>query len=72
MDEDVEMADDDDMIEEKPKKTRKKKEKKVIPVGKNGLKKKRVMNSRMTVDEKGYMGTCLTSTLQLLVLTLGQ
>lgn len=37
-------------------KSRKKKEKKVIPVGSNGLKKKRVMKSRMKIDDKGYMG----------------
>ena len=63
-DEDVEMAEEPEpepepeVEEEKPKpKPRKKKEKKVIPVGRNGLKKKRVMKSRMTVDAKGYMGT---------------
>ncbi|KAI0335526.1 hypothetical protein GY45DRAFT_1430678 [Cubamyces sp. BRFM 1775] len=64
-DEDVEMAQEpelepepEEMEEDKPKpKPRKKKEKKVIPVGRNGLKKKRVMKSRMTVDAKGYMVT---------------
>ncbi|PCH41236.1 hypothetical protein WOLCODRAFT_162919 [Wolfiporia cocos MD-104 SS10] len=38
-------------------KSRKKKEKKVVPVGKNGLKKKRIMKSRTKVDDKGYMVT---------------
>lgn len=54
-DEDVMIIDEEsDVPPEKPK--RKKKEKKIIPVGKNGLKKKRVVKSRMTMDEKGYMG----------------
>ncbi|KAJ6591514.1 DNA polymerase subunit Cdc27 [Mycena vulgaris] len=35
----------------------KRKPKKVIPVGKNGLKKKRVVKSKTRVDEKGYMIT---------------
>ena len=53
---------DEEMEEDVPKpKPRKRKEKKVIPVGRNGLKKKRVMKSRMTMDAKGYMGTsCLS------------
>ncbi|KAF7371068.1 DNA polymerase subunit Cdc27 [Mycena sanguinolenta] len=33
----------------------KRKSKKVVPVGKNGLKKKRVVKSRSRIDEKGYM-----------------
>jgi hypothetical protein len=53
VDDDVMMADDSDAPPEKPK--RKRKAKKVIPVGKNGLKKKRVVKSRMTTDTKGYM-----------------
>lgn len=54
-DEDVAMEDDEsDVPAEKPK--RKKKERKVIPAGRNGLKKKRIMKSRMTTDAKGYMG----------------
>jgi DNA polymerase delta subunit 3 len=39
--------------------TRKKpqrKPKKEVPVGRNGLKKRRVVKSRMTTDEKGYFG----------------
>ncbi|KAI9000954.1 DNA polymerase subunit Cdc27 [Trametes punicea] len=63
-DEDVEMAPEVEPepepqeAEEAPKpKPKKKKEKKVIPVGRNGLKKKRVVKSRMTVDAKGYMVT---------------
>ncbi|KAJ7483179.1 DNA polymerase subunit Cdc27 [Mycena latifolia] len=35
----------------------KRKPKKVIPVGKNGLKKRRVVKSKTRVDEKGYMVT---------------
>ncbi|KAI0939803.1 hypothetical protein AcV5_001093 [Taiwanofungus camphoratus] len=38
-------------------KPRKKKEKKVIPVGRNGLKKRRVMKSRTSVDNRGYIAT---------------
>ncbi|KAJ7249535.1 DNA polymerase subunit Cdc27 [Mycena haematopus] len=33
----------------------KRKPKKVFPVGKNGLKKKRIVKSRSRIDEKGYM-----------------
>ena len=68
-DEDIEMAsepepepelpavDDEEAEVDVPKpKPRKKKEKKVIPVGRNGLKKKRVVKSRMSVDAKGYTG----------------
>ncbi|KAF5383558.1 hypothetical protein D9615_003538 [Tricholomella constricta] len=51
VDEDVDML-DDPAPKPKPKKRR---EKKVIPVGRNGLKKKRVIKSRSAVDEKGYM-----------------
>ncbi|KAI0774334.1 DNA polymerase subunit Cdc27 [Fomes fomentarius] len=43
-------------IEDTPKpKPRKKKEKKVVPVGRNGLKKRRVMKTRMFTDAKGFM-----------------
>jgi hypothetical protein len=50
-------ADDEDLkIKPKP---RKRKPKKVIPVGKNGLKKRRVEKSRQSFDEKGYMGMSL-------------
>jgi len=48
---------DDEPAEVKPKKTKKKAEKKVVHVGKNGLKKKRVVKSKMSLDAKGYMGT---------------
>jgi len=47
---------DDEPAEVKPKRSRKKTEKKVVPVGKNGLKKKRVVKSKMSLDAKGYMG----------------
>ncbi|KAI0650679.1 DNA polymerase subunit Cdc27 [Trametes meyenii] len=65
-DSDVEMAPEPDREpepepedeEDTPKpKPRKRKEKKVVPVGRNGLKKRRVMKSRMSVDAKGYMVT---------------
>ncbi|KAI5119646.1 hypothetical protein M0805_009007 [Coniferiporia weirii] len=38
-------------------KPRKRKEKKVVPFGRNGLKKKRVVKSKTDFDEKGYMVT---------------
>lgn len=51
---DVEMAAaEDPQIKPQP---RKRKPKKVIPVGRNGLKKRRVEKSRTSFDEKGYMG----------------
>jgi DNA polymerase delta subunit 3 len=50
-DEDVNMTDDP---EPAPRPQRKKKIKKVVPVGGNGLKKKRIVKSRMTKDDKGY------------------
>lgn len=34
---------------------KKRKSKKVIPVGRNGLKKRRILKSRTTTDAKGYM-----------------
>jgi DNA polymerase delta subunit 3 len=46
--------------EEIKPKPRKKKEKKVIPVGKNGLKKKKTLKSRTRVDDKGYMGKVMS------------
>ncbi|PBK72434.1 hypothetical protein ARMSODRAFT_954132 [Armillaria solidipes] len=51
-DDDVDMAD-----ETAPAPKKKRKEKKVIPVGRNGLKKKRVVKSRESIDAKGYMVT---------------
>ncbi|KAG2141137.1 DNA polymerase subunit Cdc27-domain-containing protein [Suillus bovinus] len=36
---------------------KKRKTKKVVPVGRNGLKKRRVLKSRTTTDAKGYMQT---------------
>ncbi len=42
-------------------KMRKKREKKVVSVEQNGLKKKRVVNSRMKMDEKGYIGMFMSS-----------
>ena len=51
------MAVDDDF--EPPARAKpKRKPKKEIPVGKNGLKKRRVVKQRMTLDAKGYMGKC--------------
>lgn len=47
---------DDEPAEVKRRKPRKKTEKKAVPVGRNGLKKKRVVKSRMSTDAKGYMG----------------
>ncbi|CCM04789.1 uncharacterized protein FIBRA_06982 [Fibroporia radiculosa] len=50
---DVDMIEDSEpeRIKTKPKK---KKEKKVVPIGKNGLKKKRITKSRTRIDDKGY------------------
>ena len=48
---DTRMDDDDCLPAVKPKKRR---EKKTIPIGSNGLKKKRVTKSRQTTDAKGY------------------
>ncbi|PSS37351.1 hypothetical protein PHLCEN_2v828 [Hermanssonia centrifuga] len=53
--EDADMMDDSDPAP-KPQ-PRKRKQKKAIPVGKNGLKKKRIVSSRNKLDEKGYMVT---------------
>lgn len=39
-----------------PKRKTQRKPKKELPVGRNGLKKRRVVKSRMTTDEKGYFG----------------
>ena len=50
-------ADEDLQIKPQP---RKRKPKKVIPVGRNGLKKRRVEKSRTSFDEKGYMGRFLS------------
>ena len=51
------MAIDELSDEPVPKtKPRKRKEKKIVPVGRNGLKKKRVVKSKMDFDEKGYLG----------------
>ena len=47
---------DNEPADVKPKRSRKKAEKEVGPVGRNGLKKKRVVKSRMSTDAKGYMG----------------
>jgi DNA polymerase delta subunit 3 len=40
----------------KPARKAQRKPKKEVPVGRNGLKKKRVVKSRMTTDVKGYFG----------------
>ena len=59
--------------EPKPKparKTQQRKPKKEVPVGRNGLKKKRVVKSRMTTDDKGYFGALESLTLFLLFLRL--
>lgn len=47
-------AEPEEHLESKPK--RKRKAKKIIPVGRNGLKKRRVEKTRTEFDEKGYMG----------------
>jgi DNA polymerase delta subunit 3 len=55
IEEDVEMVAADEDLKIKPP-PRKRKPKKIIPVGRNGLKKRRVEKSRTSFDEKGYMG----------------
>lgn len=55
------MKDDDDDaddidIEPIPKIKRKKAVKKIVPIGRNGLKKKRVKKTVTTTDAKGYFG----------------
>ena len=40
----------------KPARKAQRKPKKEVPVGSNGLKKRRVVKSRMTTDDKGYFG----------------
>jgi DNA polymerase delta subunit 3 len=55
-DDEKEQMDDVDMADgttSEPKKVRKKREKN--PVGKNGLKKKKVMKTKKTIDDNGYM-----------------
>lgn len=63
-DDENEQMDDADMADgtaSEPKKTRKKREKKIIPVGRNGLKKKKVMKTKKTIDGNGYMRKYLFS-----------
>lgn len=50
-------ADNMDTDDEPIVKPKKRVPKKVVPVGRNGLKKKRVIKSRTTTDAKGYMQT---------------
>jgi hypothetical protein len=62
---DVEMEDREPEPEPEPepkpkskpaRKPQQRKPKKEVPVGRNGLKKRRVVKSRMTTDAKGYFG----------------
>jgi DNA polymerase delta subunit 3 len=50
-------VDDDDEPDPAPKPIRKRREKKVVPMGQNGLAKRRVVKTRTTTDAKGFMGT---------------
>jgi len=55
--EDIELQDQEDMsIEEEPVQKRPRKVKKEWPVGRNGLRKRRIERERMSTDDKGYMG----------------
>ena len=54
--EDTEMEDLDELMPEPEPKPRKRKEKKSIPIGRNGYKKKRVVKSKTSFDDDGYMG----------------
>ncbi|OCH86133.1 hypothetical protein OBBRIDRAFT_259489 [Obba rivulosa] len=60
-DEDAQTEDAEVVQDSEPERAKlnpkKRKEKKVVPVGRNGLKKKRVMKTRTKIDEKGYMVT---------------
>jgi len=44
-----------------PTRKTQRKPKKEVPVGRNGLKKRKVVKSRMTTDEKGYFGASAAS-----------
>jgi DNA polymerase delta subunit 3 len=55
---DVDMSEDDDPV---PKPTRRKRTKKVVPVGNNGLKKRRVIKTRTKFDAQGYRGESYTA-----------
>lgn len=46
-----ESVSEEEAVPEEPKK---RKSRKVVPVGRNGLKKRRVMKNRTTTDAKGY------------------
>jgi DNA polymerase delta subunit 3 len=48
---------DEDEDEDIKPQAKKRRSKKVVPVGRNGLKKRRVLRSRTTTDAKGYMQT---------------
>jgi DNA polymerase delta subunit 3 len=50
---------DDDEPDPAPKPIRKRREKKVVPMGQNGLAKRRVVKTRTTTDAKGFMGALL-------------
>ncbi|KAL4064583.1 DNA polymerase subunit Cdc27-domain-containing protein [Scleroderma yunnanense] len=50
-------ADDMDVDDEPIVKPKKRQPRKVVPVGRNGLKKKRVVKTRTTTDAKGYIQT---------------
>jgi hypothetical protein len=52
----LDAMDMDDDMDDIPKPKRKKKEKKVVPVGENGLPKRRIVKTRTTMDAKGFMG----------------
>ncbi|KAJ4474681.1 DNA polymerase subunit Cdc27 [Lentinula edodes] len=55
--EDVKMQDHTDSKPAPQIKKKATKVKRIVPIGRNGLRKKRVMKSKMTVDQKGYMVT---------------
>ncbi|KAH7884245.1 DNA polymerase subunit Cdc27 [Phlebopus sp. FC_14] len=50
-------SDAEDVDDVPVKQPKKRKPRKVVPVGRNGLKKKRVVKSKMTTDAKGYIQT---------------
>ena len=54
--EDVVEDSEPERAKQRPRKKRQ--QKRPVPLGRNGLKKRRVMRTRTKMDEKGYMGTC--------------
>lgn len=63
VDEAVVLDDEDEDMEVQPKQKRKRAEKKVIPVGRNGKKKRKITKTRHFKGADGYMRKCLSTSL---------